>query len=160
MTKFPPLIAVYCSFSTHKRVVSPNFHKNCLELFLSAHILLWEILNLNLTTMLECRGRNGTRQKRLTSFLKMVISFCLSFPNAYLAFQYGGFLPREWLATKSLFNRFFLATHDWSPPPPSSTLHTKCMHNFASVSILHWVGEGELKGICKKMTLLYQGLKE
>lgn len=120
-------------------------------MFLSAHILLWEILNLNLTTMLECRGRNGTRQKSFTSFLKMVISFCLSFPNAYLAFQCGGFLPREWLATKSLFNRFFLATHDWSPPPPSPTLHTKCMHNFASVSILHRVGEGELKGICKKM---------
>ena len=36
--------------STHKLVVSRNFlHKNCFELFLSAHFLFWENLNLTLT---------------------------------------------------------------------------------------------------------------
>ena len=37
--------------STHKLVVSHSlfFHKNCFDLFLYAHFLFWEILNLNLT---------------------------------------------------------------------------------------------------------------
>ena len=37
--------------STHELVVSRNFliHKNCFELFLYAHFLFWEILNLHLT---------------------------------------------------------------------------------------------------------------
>ena len=38
--------------STHKLVVSRNFiHKNCFELFLSAHFLFWEILNLNVSNV-------------------------------------------------------------------------------------------------------------
>ena len=45
-----PLLVVTIYFSTHKLVVSRNFfRKNCFEHFLSANLLFWEILNLNLT---------------------------------------------------------------------------------------------------------------
>ena len=39
VTKFPPLIAVYCSFSTYKLVVSPNFF-NSIRIVLSCFYLL------------------------------------------------------------------------------------------------------------------------
>ena len=47
---FPVTCRLLFITSTHKLVVSRNFlHKNCFELFLSAHFLFWENLNLTLT---------------------------------------------------------------------------------------------------------------
>ena len=53
---FPFTCRLLFIISTHKLVVSRNFlsNKNCFELFLSAHFLFWEILNLNLTFVV-CR---------------------------------------------------------------------------------------------------------
>ena len=48
---FPFTCRLLFIISTHILVVSRNFfiHKNCFELFLSAHFLFWDILNVNLT---------------------------------------------------------------------------------------------------------------
>ena len=55
----------------------------------------------NKTAVLERKSRPGTRQQRKLLF-KIRYVFCLSCPSATFALQHGGFLPRKWLAAKSL----------------------------------------------------------
>ena len=57
---FPFTCSLLFIISAHKLVVSRNFfiHKNCFELFLSARLLFWEVLNLNLTFAV-CRIREA-----------------------------------------------------------------------------------------------------
>ena len=44
----------------------------------------------------------GQDKQRKLPF-KIMYAFCLSCPSATFALQYGGFVPREWIAAKGLF---------------------------------------------------------
>lgn len=50
-------------------------------------------------------GRSGTEKVKCSHHLNDNF-FCLASLGASLALQYGGFLPREWLAVKGLFRKF------------------------------------------------------
>ena len=47
------------------------------------------------------------QDKQRNYHLKLCMLFCLSYPRATFALQYGGFLPHEWLGAKGLFQTHF-----------------------------------------------------
>ena len=48
----------------------------------------------------------GLDKQRKLPF-KIMYAFCLSYPRATFALQYGGFVPHEWLGAKGLFQPHF-----------------------------------------------------
>ena len=57
--------------------------------------------------MLETKSRTGTRPTKLKGIHLSGNFLCLSCPSATSALQYGGFVPREWLAAKGLLAMIF-----------------------------------------------------
>ena len=63
-----------------------------------------------LGTKLPCWRAKGAleqvKQRKLP--FKIMHAFCLSCPSPTFALQYGGFVPREWLAAKGLLGQICL----------------------------------------------------
>ena len=60
----------------------------------------------------EKRALGQDKQSKLQ--FKIMYVFCSSFPSATFALQHDGFVPREWLAAKSLLQRLAFQVGGWA----------------------------------------------